>query len=79
YLGQAKASVTLSCLDQLQRKLEVLQFLSQKRHEPKPKLLELQNQIDSWLKSQTNHNISVLVLTMNRSDGDLLAALRQVT
>lgn len=79
YLAQAKDSSTLSCLDELLRKFEVLQYLSQKRQESIPKLLELQEQINTWMNSHANHNIRVLVLTVNGVNTKLLAALNQVS
>ncbi|XP_067263701.1 protein shortage in chiasmata 1 ortholog [Chanodichthys erythropterus] len=79
YLAQAKDSCTLSCLNELLRKFEVLQYLSQKRQESNPKLLELQEQINTWLNSHTNHNTRVLVLTVNGINKELLSALNQVT
>lgn len=59
YLAQAKDSCTLSCLNELLRKFEVLQYLSQKRQESNPKLLELQEQINTWMNSHANHNTRV--------------------
>ncbi|XP_051537287.1 protein shortage in chiasmata 1 ortholog-like [Myxocyprinus asiaticus] len=76
YLAQAKDSCGLSCLNELLRKFEVLQYLCQKRQEPDPKLLELQEQINTWMNSHTNHNTRVLVLTVNT---DLLAAFSQIS
>ncbi|XP_051750781.1 protein shortage in chiasmata 1 ortholog isoform X3 [Ctenopharyngodon idella] len=79
YLAQAKDSCTLSCLNELLRKFEVLQYLSQKRQEPNPKLLELQEQINTWMNSHANHNTRVLVLTVNGVNKELLSALNQVS
>ncbi|XP_039514607.1 protein shortage in chiasmata 1 ortholog isoform X2 [Pimephales promelas] len=79
YLAQAKASYTLSCLDELLRKFEVLQYLSQKRQESNPKILELQQQINTWMNFHANHNTRVLVLTVNSANKKLLAALNQVS
>ncbi|XP_073808058.1 protein shortage in chiasmata 1 ortholog isoform X3 [Danio rerio] len=79
YLAQAKDSCTLSCLDELMRKFEVLQYLSQKRQEPKPELLELQKQINKWMKSHADHNTRVLVLTVSSVNTELLTALEQVS
>ncbi|XP_077097802.1 protein shortage in chiasmata 1 ortholog isoform X2 [Siphateles boraxobius] len=79
YLAQAKESCTLSCLDELLRKFEVLQYLSQKRQESNPKLLELQEQINTWMNSHANHNTRVLVLTVNSVNKKLLAALNLVS
>ncbi|XP_067295641.1 protein shortage in chiasmata 1 ortholog isoform X2 [Pseudorasbora parva] len=79
YLAQVKDSCTLSCLDELLRKFEVLQYLSQKRQQSNPKLLELQEQINTWMNSHDNHNIRVLVLTVNGVNTDLLRALNQVS
>ncbi|XP_051952526.1 protein shortage in chiasmata 1 ortholog-like [Xyrauchen texanus] len=59
YLAQAKDSCGLSFLNELLRKFEVLQYLCQKRQEPDPKLLELQQQINTWMNSHTNHNTRV--------------------
>ncbi|KAF4113834.1 hypothetical protein G5714_006379 [Onychostoma macrolepis] len=78
YLANVKDSCALSCLDELLRKFEVLQHLIQKRQEPNPKLLELQEQINTWINSHTNHNTKVLVLTVNRVNTELLVALNQV-
>ncbi|XP_050965415.1 protein shortage in chiasmata 1 ortholog [Labeo rohita] len=78
YLAKAKGSCAQSCLDELLRKFKVLQYLSQKRQRPNPKLLELQDQINTWMNSDTNHNTKVLVLTANRVNTELLAALNQV-
>ncbi|KTG34832.1 hypothetical protein cypCar_00015279 [Cyprinus carpio] len=77
YLANVKHSCALSCLDELLRKFEVLQYLSQKRQEPNPKLMELQEQINTWMNSHSNHNIKVLVLTVNRVNTELLVALNQ--
>ncbi|XP_048044714.1 protein shortage in chiasmata 1 ortholog isoform X1 [Megalobrama amblycephala] len=79
YLAQAKDSCTLSCLNELLRKFEVLQYLSQKRQESNPKLLELQEQINTWMNSHANHNTRVLVLTVNGINKELLSALNQVS
>ncbi|KAK2910950.1 hypothetical protein Q8A67_003083 [Cirrhinus molitorella] len=78
YLAKAKGSCAQSCLDELLRKFEVLQYLSQKKQKPNPKLLKLQEQINKWMNSHTNHNTKVLVLTVNHINTELLAALKQV-
>ncbi|XP_059405510.1 protein shortage in chiasmata 1 ortholog isoform X1 [Carassius carassius] len=78
YLANVKESCARSCLDELLRKFEVLQYLSQKRQEPNPKLKELQEQINTWMNSNSNHNFKVLVLTVNRVNTELLVALNQV-
>ncbi|XP_043096568.1 protein shortage in chiasmata 1 ortholog [Puntigrus tetrazona] len=78
YLANVKDSFALSVLGELLRKLEVLQYLSQKRKGPDPKLLELQERINTWMKSHSNHNTKVLVLTMSRVNTELLVALKQV-
>ncbi|XP_016314724.1 uncharacterized protein LOC107667552 [Sinocyclocheilus anshuiensis] len=57
YLAKAKDSCALSCVDELLRKFEVLQYLSQTRQEPNPKLLELQEQINTWMNSHTNPKV----------------------
>jgi len=41
------------------RKFEVLQYLSQKRQESNPKILELQQQINTWMNFHANHNTRV--------------------
>ncbi|XP_073696221.1 protein shortage in chiasmata 1 ortholog [Garra rufa] len=79
YLAKAKGSCAQSCLDELLRKFEVLQYLSRKRQKPNPKLLELQEQISTWKNSHANHTKQVLVLTVNSVNTELLAALNQVT
>lgn len=41
------------------KKFEVLQYLSQKRPEPDPKLLELQDQMSTWMNFNMNPNTRV--------------------
>lgn len=51
-------------LDKLVRKLEIVLYLSQKKQEPNPKILELQEQLTTWVQSKSkgvqNSNVSFL-------------------
>ncbi|XP_073716650.1 protein shortage in chiasmata 1 ortholog isoform X2 [Misgurnus anguillicaudatus] len=78
YLARVKTSCALNCLDELMKKFEVLLYLSRKRPEPDPKLLELQDQISTWMNSHLDHNTKALVLTVNTVTTKVFAALRQV-
>nr|XP_055054356.1 T-cell acute lymphocytic leukemia protein 2 isoform X2 [Misgurnus anguillicaudatus] len=78
YLARVKTSCALNCLDELMKKFEVLLYLSRKRPEPDPKLLELQDQISTWMNSHLDHNTRALVLTVNTVTTKVFAALRQV-
>lgn len=59
YLTQVRSSCDVTSLDELMKKFEVLQYLSQKRPEPDPKLLELQDQMSTWMNSNMNPNTRV--------------------
>ncbi|XP_056601439.1 protein shortage in chiasmata 1 ortholog isoform X2 [Triplophysa dalaica] len=79
YLSQVRGSCHLKCLEELMKMFEVLHYLSLKRSEPDPKLLELQNQMSTWMSSNMNHNNRVLVLTVKPVNTGVLTALRQVS
>ncbi|XP_057205873.1 protein shortage in chiasmata 1 ortholog [Triplophysa rosa] len=79
YLSQVRSSCHLKCLEELRKKFEVLHYLSLKRSEPDPKLLELQDQMSTWMSSNMNRNNRVLVLTVKPVNTEVLAALRQAS
>uniref|UniRef100_A0A8C6R4N4 Shortage in chiasmata 1 n=1 Tax=Nannospalax galili TaxID=1026970 RepID=A0A8C6R4N4_NANGA len=71
YLSNAKdvyKSMLGSYLDNIWRQLKILQFIKEKRHETNYKIQELQCQILSWMQSQ--QQIKVLIIIRMESDGE---------
>nr|XP_023835064.1 uncharacterized protein C9orf84 homolog [Salvelinus alpinus] len=64
YLSKATEACAGQSLDKLVRKLEIVLYLSQKNQEPNPKILELQEQLTTWVQSKSNgvQNSNVLVI-----------------
>ena len=52
YLTQAAIACSGQRLEQLVKRLQVVVYLSHRNQEPNPKLLELQEQLLSWLQSR---------------------------
>ncbi|XP_037058522.1 protein shortage in chiasmata 1 ortholog [Peromyscus leucopus] len=82
YLSNAKdiyKSVLDSCLDNIWRQLKILQFITEKRPKTNYKIQELQCQILSWLQSQ--QQIKVLIIIRMDSDGEkhlLIKTLKKI-
>ncbi|XP_012496587.1 PREDICTED: uncharacterized protein C9orf84 homolog [Propithecus coquereli] len=71
YLSNAKdiyRSILGSCLDDIWRQLEIIRFIREKKPETNYKTQELQCQILSWMQSQ--QQIKVLVIIRMDSDGE---------
>uniref|UniRef100_A0A8C9DIZ6 Shortage in chiasmata 1 n=1 Tax=Prolemur simus TaxID=1328070 RepID=A0A8C9DIZ6_PROSS len=71
YLSNAKniyRSILGSYLDDIWRQLEIVQFVRENKHETNYKIQELQCQILSWMQSQ--QQIKVLVIIRMDSDGE---------
>ncbi|XP_045558961.1 protein shortage in chiasmata 1 ortholog isoform X1 [Salmo salar] len=84
YLSKATEACAGQSLDKLVRKLEIVLYLSQKKQEPNPKILELQEQLTTWVQSKSNgvQNSKVLVIITMDLDcarAMLIKALSQVT
>ncbi|XP_029915556.1 protein shortage in chiasmata 1 ortholog [Myripristis murdjan] len=87
-LSTAVAYLAKSCagqsLQQLVRRLQILLYLSQRNQEPNVKLLELQDQLATWLHSRRQQNMMDKVLVIITADSDsarniLIEGLSQVT
>ncbi|XP_067838452.1 protein shortage in chiasmata 1 ortholog [Heptranchias perlo] len=75
YLFRAKEMYTStlgSCLDDIWKKLRIVQYVSQTEQESNPKVTELQNQILMWI--QTTHTKEHKVLIIIRMDSDCVRA-----
>uniref|UniRef100_UPI00398F58DB protein shortage in chiasmata 1 ortholog isoform X2 n=1 Tax=Pristiophorus japonicus TaxID=55135 RepID=UPI00398F58DB len=75
YLFRAKEmyiSTLGSCLDDIWKKLRIVQYVSQSKQESNPKVTELQNQILRWI--QTTHTKEHKVLIIIRMDSDCVRA-----
>ncbi|KAK0143450.1 hypothetical protein N1851_018425 [Merluccius polli] len=84
YLAQAAVACSGQRLEQLVKRLQLVVYLSHRNQEPNPKILELQDQLVSWLQSRTGHSSSDKVLILTTVDDDnaratLVQALTQAT
>ncbi|XP_030218995.1 protein shortage in chiasmata 1 ortholog-like [Gadus morhua] len=81
YLTQAAIACSGQRLEQLVKRLQVVVYLSHRNQEPNPKLLELQEQLLSWLQSRHSSSDKVLILTTVDSDttATIVQALNQAT
>uniref|UniRef100_A0A8D2JNQ7 Shortage in chiasmata 1 n=1 Tax=Sciurus vulgaris TaxID=55149 RepID=A0A8D2JNQ7_SCIVU len=71
YLSNAKdvyRSILSSCLDDIWRQLKIVQIIRRKKPETNYKIQELQCQIQSWMQSQ--QQIKVLIILRMDSDGE---------
>ncbi|XP_064792576.1 protein shortage in chiasmata 1 ortholog [Oncorhynchus masou masou] len=84
YLSKATEACVGQSLDKLVRKLEIVLYLSQKKQEPNPKILELQEQLSTWVQSKSkgvqNSNVLVIItMDLDCAIAMLIKALSQVT
>ncbi|CDQ98571.1 unnamed protein product [Oncorhynchus mykiss] len=84
YLSKATEACVGQSLDKLVRKLEIVLYLSQKKQEPNPKILELQEQLTTWVQSKSkgvqNSNVLVIItMDLDCARAMLIKALSQVT
>ena len=59
YMAQAAIAWSDQRLEQLVKRLQLVLYLSHRNQEPNPKLLELQNQLGSWLQSRRSSSDKV--------------------
>nr|XP_029534855.1 uncharacterized protein LOC115140661 [Oncorhynchus nerka] len=84
YLSKATEACAGQSLDKLVRKLEIVLYLSQKKQEANPKILELQEQLTTWVQSKSkgvqNSNVLVIItMDLDCARAMLIKALSQVT
>ncbi|XP_074923605.1 protein shortage in chiasmata 1 ortholog [Chelonoidis abingdonii] len=83
YLSKAKdiyTSILGSCLDNIWRQLEIVQYSRQKKNEISPKLTELQCQMFKWVQSSTDEqNNKVLIITRMDSDHEKAAITKTLS
>ncbi|CAM4680188.1 unnamed protein product [Lepidochelys kempii] len=83
YLSKAKdiyTSVLGSCLDNIWRQLEIVQYSRQKKNEISPKITELQYQMLKWVQSNTDEqNHKVLIITRMDSDHEKAAITKTLS
>ncbi|XP_025064762.1 uncharacterized protein C9orf84 [Alligator sinensis] len=81
YLSKAKdiyKSIFGSCLDNIWRQLEIIQFSRQKKHETNPKLIALHHHMLNWMQSNTEEH-KVLIITRVDSDSEKTALIDILT
>ncbi|KYO35152.1 hypothetical protein Y1Q_0001038 [Alligator mississippiensis] len=81
YLSKAKdiyKSIFGSCLDNIWRQLEIIQFSRQKKHETNPKLIALHHHMLNWMQSNTEEH-KVLIITRMDSDSEKTALIDILT
>ncbi|XP_019410273.1 PREDICTED: uncharacterized protein C9orf84 homolog [Crocodylus porosus] len=83
YLSKAKdiyKSIFGSCLDNIWRQLEIIQFSRQKKHETNPKLIALHHHMLNWMQSNTEEqDHKVLIITRMDSDSEKAALIDMLT
>ncbi|XP_039399113.1 protein shortage in chiasmata 1 ortholog isoform X2 [Mauremys reevesii] len=83
YLSKAKdiyTSILGSCLDNIWRQLEIVQYSRQKKNEISPKLTELQCQMFKWVQSSTDEqNNKVLIITRMDFDHEKAAITKTLS
>ncbi|KAH1169086.1 hypothetical protein KIL84_013676, partial [Mauremys mutica] len=83
YLSKAKdiyTSILGSCLDNIWRQLETVQYSRQKKNEISPKLTELQCQMFKWVQSSTDEqNNKVLIITRMDFDHEKAAITKTLS
>ncbi|XP_076854878.1 uncharacterized protein shoc1 isoform X2 [Brachyhypopomus gauderio] len=78
YLAKAQATCRIAALGQLLRRVQVLQYLSSRREEPRPRHQCLLEQFSTWLNSATCSMILVVTAVENVR-AELVAVLSQVS
>uniref|UniRef100_A0A8C8RHS9 Shortage in chiasmata 1 n=1 Tax=Pelusios castaneus TaxID=367368 RepID=A0A8C8RHS9_9SAUR len=83
YLSKAKdihTSILGSCLDNIWRQLEIVQYSSQKKQETNPKITELHCQMLHWMQSKTDEqNLKVLIITRMDNDHEKPAIIKSLS
>uniref|UniRef100_A0A8C4W9N7 Shortage in chiasmata 1 n=1 Tax=Gopherus evgoodei TaxID=1825980 RepID=A0A8C4W9N7_9SAUR len=83
YLSKAKdiyTSILGSCLDNIWRQLEIVQYSRQKKNEISPKVTELQCQMFKWVQNSTDEqNNKVLIITRMDSDHEKAAITKTLS
>ncbi|TFK10358.1 apoptosis-stimulating of p53 protein 2 [Platysternon megacephalum] len=83
YLSKAKdiyTSILGSCLDNIWRQLEIVQYSRQKKNEISPKITELRCQMFKWVQSNTDEqNHKVLIITRMDSDHEKAAITKTLS
>ncbi|KAK1174547.1 protein shortage in chiasmata 1 ortholog-like [Acipenser oxyrinchus oxyrinchus] len=78
YLARAKemyVSTLGSCLDDIWKRLRVVQYISQKNEEANPKIAELQRKMLAWIQRNHSQEQSHKVLVIIRMDSDCVRAI----
>ncbi|XP_058879094.1 protein shortage in chiasmata 1 ortholog-like [Acipenser ruthenus] len=78
YLARAKemyVSTLGSCLDDIWKRLRVMQYISQKNEEANPKIAELQRKMLAWIQRNHSQEQSHKVLVIIRMDSDCVRAI----
>uniref|UniRef100_A0A8C3FRH0 Shortage in chiasmata 1 n=1 Tax=Chrysemys picta bellii TaxID=8478 RepID=A0A8C3FRH0_CHRPI len=83
YLSKAKdiyTSILGSCLDNIWRQLEIVQYSRQKKNEISPKITQLRCQMVKWVQSNTDEeNHKVLIITRMDSDHEKAAITKTLS
>ncbi|XP_034630810.1 protein shortage in chiasmata 1 ortholog [Trachemys scripta elegans] len=83
YLSKAKdiyTSILGSCLDNIWRQLEIVQYSRQKKNEISPKITQLRCQMFKWVQSNTDEeNHKVLIITRMDSDHEKAAITKTLS
>ncbi|XP_064294842.1 protein shortage in chiasmata 1 ortholog [Phalacrocorax carbo] len=83
YLSKAKdiyKNILESCLNNIWRQLEIVQYSSQKKHETNPKITELQCQILYWMQSYgEEHSVKILIITRMESEREKAALIHALS
>ncbi|NWR66825.1 SHOC1 protein, partial [Bucorvus abyssinicus] len=83
YLSKAKdiyKNILESCLINIWRQLKIVQYSSQKKHEPNPKITALQCQMLNWVQSYgEKHSIKILIITRMDSEREKAALIHALS
>ncbi|NXD81784.1 SHOC1 protein, partial [Halcyon senegalensis] len=83
YLTKAKdiyKNILESCLNNIWRQLEIVQYSSQKKHETNPKITELRCQILNWIQSYgEEHSVKILIITRMDSKREKAALIHTLS
>ncbi|NWT58033.1 SHOC1 protein, partial [Erythrocercus mccallii] len=83
YLSKAKdiyKNILESCLNNIWRQLKIVQYSSQKKHETLPKIIALQCEMLSWMKSYgEKHSVKILIITRMDSEREKAAFIHPLS
>ncbi|XP_010003769.1 PREDICTED: uncharacterized protein C9orf84 homolog [Chaetura pelagica] len=83
YLSKAKdiyKNILESCLNNIWRRLKIVQYSSQKKNETNPRITELQCQMLNWVQSHgKEHSVKILVITRMDSEREKAALIHTLS